>query len=210
MSSVEPVCRIKEWPKGFGLRKSSCAIRRLRSATILAFTLIELLVVITIMALLASLILPALSRAKEAGRATRCLSNLHQMGIALQLYVQDNHNRLPYMNDRSLTTTNPYPPPDVVLSNYLGNLNVLRCPSDNKQLFETTGCSYFWNFWLNGEDADHLVAVGITFQPHQIPLFCDKEGFHKARGAAKAQNFLYADGHIKNLLEMSGAIQQSP
>jgi prepilin-type N-terminal cleavage/methylation domain-containing protein len=181
-----------------------------RLSRISAFTLIELLVVIAIMGLLAALILPALGRAKEAGRATRCLSNLHQMGLALQLYVQDNHDRLPYMNDRSLTTTNPYPPPDVVLSNYFGNVNVLRCPSDNKQLFETTGCSYFWNFWLNGEDADHLVAVGITFQPHQIPLFCDKEGFHKARGAAKAQNFLYADGHIKNLLEMSGTIQQSP
>jgi prepilin-type N-terminal cleavage/methylation domain-containing protein len=210
VSSAEPFCRIKEWPKGFGRRQCFGALSQLRSAGILAFTLIELLIVIAIIALLAALILPALSRAKEAGRATRCLSNLHQMGIALQLYVQDNHNRLPYMNDRSLTTTNPYPPPDVVLSNYLGNLNVLRCPSDNKQLFETTGCSYFWNFWLNGEDADHLVAVGITFQPHQIPLFCDKEGFHKARGAAKAQNFLYADGHIKNLLEMSGTIQQSP
>lgn len=210
VSSAEPGCRNKEWPKGFGVRQSFSAVTPLRPATIPAFTLIELLVVIAIIGLLAALILPALGRAKEAGRATRCLSNLHQMGIALQLYVQDNRNRLPYMNDRSLTTTNPYPPPDVVLSNYLGNVNVLRCPSDNKQLFETTGCSYFWNFWLNGEDADHLVAVGITFQPHQIPLFCDKEGFHKARGAAKAQNFLYADGHIKNLLEMSGTIQQTP
>jgi prepilin-type N-terminal cleavage/methylation domain-containing protein len=210
VSSADSFCRIKEWPKGFGLRQSSGPLKNVRLSSIWAFTLIELLVVITIIALLAALILPALSRAKEAGRATRCLSNLHQMGIALQLYVQDNRNRLPYMNDRSQTTTNPYPPPDVVLSNYLGNLNVLRCPSDNKQLFETTGCSYFWNFWLNGEDADHLVAVGISFQPHQIPLFCDKEGFHKARGAAKAQNFLYADGHIKNLLEMSGTIQQTP
>lgn len=176
-----------------------------------AFTLIELLIVIAIIALLAALVLPALSRAKEAGRATRCLSNLHQIGIALQLYVQDNRNRLPFMNDRSLTTTNPYPPPDVVLSNYLGNLNILKCPSDNdKQLFETTGCSYFWNFWLNGEDADHLVAAGLSFEPHQIPLFCDKEKFHKARGDSKAQNFLYADGHLKNLLEIAGTIQQSP
>jgi type II secretory pathway pseudopilin PulG len=175
-----------------------------------SFTLVELLIVIGIIAVLAALLLPALNRAQESGRATRCLSNLHQIGLALQAYVSDNHNQLPYMNDRSLTTTNPYPPPDVLLPNYLGNLNVLHCPSDLKHLFETTGSSYSWNFLLNGEDADHLVALGIKFDSHQIPLFFDKEAFHKARGASRAQNFLYADGHIKNLLEMAGTIQSPP
>ena len=175
-----------------------------------AFTLIELLVVMAIISLLAALLLPALGRAKESGRGAACLSNLHQIGIALQLYVQDNHNRLPYMNDKSLTTTNPYPPPDVVLSNYLGNLNVLRCPSDKKQVFETTGSSYAWNSLLNGEDADHLIAMGINFAPHQIPLMFDKDKFHAARGPKKELNFLYADGHLKNLLEMAGTLQQSP
>ena len=180
-----------------------------KSSGLGAFTLIELLVVMAVISLLAALLLPALGRAKESGRAAACLSNLHQIGIALQLYVQDNHNRLPYMNDKSLTTTNPYPPPDVVLSNYLGNLNVLRCPSDKKQVFETTGSSYAWNSLLNGEDADHLSAFGIKFDPHQIPLMFDKDKFHAARGPKKALNFLYADGHIKNLLEMAGTIQQS-
>jgi prepilin-type N-terminal cleavage/methylation domain-containing protein/prepilin-type processing-associated H-X9-DG protein len=174
-----------------------------------AFTLIELLVVMAVISLLAALLLPALARAKESGRATACLSNLHQIGIALQLYVQDNNNRLPYMNDKSLTTTNPYPPPNVVLSNYLANVNVLRCPSDKKQVFETTGSSYAWNSLLNGEDADHLTALGINFDSHQIPLMFDKDKFHAARGPKKGLNFLYADGHIKNLLEMAGTIQQS-
>ncbi len=175
-----------------------------------AFTLLELLVVMAVISILAALLLPALGRARESGRATACLSNLHQIGIALQLYVQDNHNRLPFMNDKSLTTTNPYPPPDVVLSNYLGNLNILRCPSDRRQVFETTGSSYAWNSLLNGQDADHLTALGIKFDPHQIPLMFDKDKFHAARGPRKELNFLYADGHIKNLLEMAGTIQQSP
>ncbi len=173
-----------------------------------AFTLIELLVVISILSVLMALLLPALARAREAGRATACLSNLRQAGIAIQLYVQDNNNRLPFMRDRSLTTSNDLPGPDVVLSNYLGNVRVLRCPSDNKQLFETTGSSYSWNSLLNGQNADHLRVLSLEFQPHQVPLMFDKESFHIARGEGKAQNFLYADGHIRNLLAIEGSIRR--
>jgi len=174
-----------------------------------AFTLIELLVVIALMAVLAALLLPAFGRAKESGRGIACLSNLHQIGIALQLYVQDNSNRLPYMRDKSLTNTNSLPSPDLVLSNYLGNAQVLRCPSDSKNLFQTTGSSYSWNSLLNGQNAEHLTALGMQFDPHQIPLMFDKEGFHKRRGPKKEVNYLYADGHIKNLLAIEGTIQPS-
>jgi prepilin-type N-terminal cleavage/methylation domain-containing protein/prepilin-type processing-associated H-X9-DG protein len=174
-----------------------------------AFTLVELLVVIALIATLAALLLPTFGRAKESGRATVCLSNLHQIGLALQLYVQDYRNRLPYMRDRSLTSTNELPGPDLVLSNYLGNIHVLQCPSDSQNLFLTTGSSYSWNSLLNGEDADHLVALGINFDPHQIPLMYDKDRFHKARGTRKEVNYLYADGHIKNLLAIEGTIQPS-
>jgi len=174
-----------------------------------AFTLVELLVVIALIATLAGLLLPVLGRAKESGRATVCLSNLHQIGLALQLYVQDNGNRLPTMRDKNLTATNELPSPDLVLSNYLGNVHVLQCPSDRQDLFETTGSSYSWNSLLNGQDADHLVAMGMKFDPHQIPLMFDKAAFHKARGPKKAVNFLYADGHIKNLLAIEGSIQPS-
>ena len=60
-----------------------------------AFTLIELLVVIAIIAILAAMLLPALSRAKAQAKSIACRNHLHQMEIALGLYVNDNRNRYP-------------------------------------------------------------------------------------------------------------------
>ena len=206
-------------PSSLGIRHSSLQLR----CPWAAFTLIELLVVIAIIATLAALLLPALGRAKESGRATACLSNLHQIGLALQIYVSDYRNHMPCMSDIYPGTTNHYAGPDTVLSNYVGNLNVLWCPSDkwppdNKLIdphkpltyFGQTGCSYAWNDFLNGQDAENLSALGMKFDPHQMPLMYDKEQFHIARGPNKAKNFLYADGHIKNLLVIEGTIKSSP
>ena len=61
-----------------------------------AFSLIELLVVIAIIAILAALLLPALASAKEAGRKANCLSNLRQIGIAIQAYANDSEGKIPF------------------------------------------------------------------------------------------------------------------
>ena len=174
-----------------------------------AFTLVEMLVVIAIIAILAGLLLPVVSRSKESGRSAACLSNLHQIGLALQLYVEDNQNRLPVMFDwstNSAANTNG-PPINRVLFNQTGNSNVFHCPSDRPRLFELTGSSYSWNSLLNGEDADQLHAFGVAFNATQIPLVFDKQKFHSLHDKNRAVNYLYADQHIKNLLEMQGTIQ---
>lgn len=176
-----------------------------------AFSLVELLAAIAIVALLAGLLLPTLGRAKETGRGAACLNNLHQIGLALQLYVDDNDGKMPAMRDKLFGTNPPAPGDaksmDLVLSNHLGNAAVLRCPSDAK-VFPETASSYSWNSLLNGQDSAHLKVFTLEFDAHQIPVSFDKEAFHKARGAGKGVNYLYADGHIRNLLVMEGILKK--
>jgi prepilin-type N-terminal cleavage/methylation domain-containing protein/prepilin-type processing-associated H-X9-DG protein len=68
-----------------------------------AFTLVELLIVLAIIAILAALLMPALSRSKSQAHSTTCKNRLHQMGLALQMYVNDHDSRYPYY-------VNPYDP----------------------------------------------------------------------------------------------------
>src|SRR5665213_3214796 len=77
------------------LVKSGSGVSRANSRTWLrAFTLIELLVVIAIIAILAALLLPILSKAKEAARSTQCRSNLHQISLGYTSAVDDDAGRL--------------------------------------------------------------------------------------------------------------------
>src|ERR1051326_149815 len=91
-----------------------------------AFTLIELLVVIAIIAILASLLLPGLSKAKAAGQSAVCKSNLRQIGIALNLYVTE-YQQYPLAAVNELVGTSP------VLSLWDGKL--LALAASNRDVF---------------------------------------------------------------------------
>lgn len=90
------------------------------------FTLIELLVVIAIINILAGMLLPSLTRAREQGRRAVCLSNLRNIGQALTMYASENDGFFP-PEDSSPTEANDL---DLLYPSYLDNAEVFWCPSD--------------------------------------------------------------------------------
>jgi prepilin-type N-terminal cleavage/methylation domain-containing protein len=107
-----------------------------------AFTLVELLVVIAIIGILAALLLPALSRAKQKGQQAVCLSNLSQIGVAFRINLNDNNDRFPDRRDLKSSLPGGYhpwttwPPSDpragwaaTNLSDVCPNMKIWSCPA---------------------------------------------------------------------------------
>jgi prepilin-type N-terminal cleavage/methylation domain-containing protein/prepilin-type processing-associated H-X9-DG protein len=173
------------------IRHSSFVIRHFR---FYAFTLIELLVVIAVIAILAALLVPVGSRMVESGRATSCLGNLRQLGMALSAYLADNNNTMPTLKAGRESVTADEPVIDNTLDKYLPDKAVFACPADKKGFAHKTGTSYHWNVTLNGQAVANLNFLGMVADHSRIPILGDKEGFHPY--LEDKINLLYADGHV--------------
>lgn len=122
-----------------------------------AFTLIELLVVVSIIALLVSILLPALAQAREQAKRAVCAGNLRQIGLMHEMYAQDNNGFFPVTD-----THNTYFYLNRVVGKYLESSHkAWHCPTDNRRLADGDWItpSYRYNIHMTDE-GDYKIMNG--------------------------------------------------
>lgn len=188
-----------------------------------AFTLIELLVVIAIIGILAALLLPALSSAREKANATSCLSNMKQWGLAVSMYSDDWNDYLPPEGSGGAASASPYAwynilPPYVgvpsLVTLYQQNKGptgrtrgMYSCPSTKNCPDVTTDANPFYMYGMNGRmdpNGTPLFKRGLCDKPSETIMFCENEGtFSSSNGKycparhSGGGNFTFVDGHAQ-------------
>lgn len=192
------------------------------------FTLVELLVTIGIVGIIVSLTLPAVQYSRNAARRMHCQSNLRQIGLAINMYLDARGSKTKFPDCAQLPSITPDRPS---LAKTLGpysedNPLMFQCPSD-LQYWEQEGISYEYpSLLLAGKNRQQVLesrrgrqraqsnstrlAIAWDFDPFHSPAYAprttdEETGVYNANdenvgGGPGTRNYLFLDGHVDNLL----------
>jgi prepilin-type N-terminal cleavage/methylation domain len=180
------------------------------------FTLIELLVVIAIIGILAGILLPVLSRARESARKTQCASNVKQIGMGLIMYANENNELFPSSTAAPLAMTSL----NLLWPDYVSDPRIFNCPSDTSvtattnatvavaTAFTKNNCSYGYDYThTQANDADVALAADrpTNAAGATTPTAANNSPNHGGSvgtvaggdSAGRGQNVVYVDGHVE-------------
>jgi prepilin-type N-terminal cleavage/methylation domain-containing protein/prepilin-type processing-associated H-X9-DG protein len=168
------------------------------------FTLVELLTVIAVIGVLIGLLLPAVQHTRESARRTQCKSNLRQIGLSLDQYVDRQGSQGRFPNAARRPSINESVPSLVtVLSGFTeDNRQFWECPSD-EVYFPVDGLSYEYDARRAADKTREQLRMSRGGDPRsssRVWIVYDFDAVHGPEGEDGSRNFLYLDGHVDALI----------